>query len=122
MRRRNKARSGAVRQEQFERSMAGMNYEMADKTARSMAKYHTLKVEPLESRVRTIELVLGIAFLRWCYWKLDDAWHWLYMKVTEPVPETEVEEEDPEPISLLDPMADPAEEEIKQAVRKAYPH
>ncbi len=121
-RRRNKARSGAVRQEQFERSMAGMNYEMAGKVAQSMAKYHTMKVEPLERRVRTIELMFGIALVRWCYWKVADAYHAIYMKFSEPIPE----EESPEPdavTSLLEPMPDPVEEEIKQAVQRVeYPH
>ena len=88
--RRNKARSGAVRREQFERSLEAMNYEMSIKTAESMAKYHTGYVEPLEKRLRTIELLLGVALMRWCYWKLDDAWCWLYMKFTEPEPEPEL--------------------------------
>ena len=132
MRRRNKGRSGAVRREQFDRSLDAMNYEMADKTARSMAKYHTLKVEPLEGRIRTIELVLGIALVRWCYWTVADTYHRFYMRFTESVPDPSldaldalVEEEGVEtdaPISLLEPMADPEEEEIKQAVRRPYPH
>lgn len=127
MRRRNKGRSGVVRSERLDRTLDAMNYEMADKTARSMAKYHTMKVMPLEGRIRTIEIMLGIALVRWCYWKVADAWHWIYMKFTESVPESEGEgeEEAPEPdapISLLEPMADEKEEEIKKAVRKAYPH
>ena len=91
--RRNKARSGVVRREQFDRSLDVMNYEMSLKTAESMAKYHTEYVEPIEKRLRTIELLFGVALVRWCYWKLNDAWHWLYMKFTESVPDSEVGEE-----------------------------
>lgn len=91
--RRNKARSGVVRREQFERSLDAMNYEMSLKTAESMAKYHTEYVEPIEKRLRTIELLFGVALARWCYWKLDDAWHWLYMKFTKSVSDSEVGEE-----------------------------
>ena len=93
--RRNKARSGAVRREQFERSLDAMNYEMSLKTAESMAKYHTGYIGPLEKRLRVIELLLGLAFARWCYWKLNDRWHWLYVKFTKPVPiaqENEIKE------------------------------
>ena len=123
--RRNKARSGAVRREQFERSLEAMNYEMSLKTAESMAKYHTGYVEPLEKRLRTIELLLGIAFVRWCYWKLDDAWHWLYMKFTEEEPGPEEEEAGPEPDTLPQPEETPteaSENAIKRTVRPAYPH
>ena len=96
-----------------------MNYEMSLKTAESMAKYHTGYVEPLEKRLRVIELLLGLALARWCYWKLDDAYHWLYIKFTEPVPELEIQENvvpDVAP-SLLDPSPIEQENEIKQAVR-----
>jgi hypothetical protein len=122
--RRNKARSGAVRREQFERSLDAMNYEMSLKTAESMAKYHTAYVEPIEKRLRTIELLLGLALARWCYWKLDSAWHWLYMKFTKSVPDSEGEENiDPDAAPrLLEALPNDQENEIKQAVRSAYPH
>ena len=123
--RRNKARSGAVRREQFERSLEAMNYEMSIKTAESMAKYHTGYVEPLEKRLRTIELLLGVALMRWCYWKLDDAWWWLYMKFTEPEPEPEEEGVGPDSDAPPQPEETPteaSENEIKRTVRPAYPH
>ena len=96
-RRRNKGRSRAVREERFERSLDVMNYEMSMKTAESMAKYHSGYVEPIEKRLRTIELIFGVALARWCYWKLNDAWHWLYMKFTESEPDPEKEGMDPGP-------------------------
>jgi hypothetical protein len=122
--RRNKARSGAVRREQFERSLDTMNYEMSLKTAESMAKYHTAYVEPIEKRLRTIELLLGVALVRWCYWKLDGAWRWLYMKFTKPVPDSEgLENIDLNAArGLLEALPNDQENEIKQAVRPAYPH
>ena len=123
--RRNKARSVAVRREQFERSLEAMNYEMSIKTAESMAKYHTGYVEPLEKRLRTIELLLGVALMRWCYWKLDDAWCWLYMKFTEPEPEPEEEGVGPDSDAPPQPEETPteaSENEIKRTVRPAYPH
>ena len=123
-RRRNKARSGAVRREQFERSLDTMNYEMSLKTAESMAKYHTAYVEPIEKRLRTIELLLGVALVRWCYWKLDGAWHWLYMKFTKSVPDSEGEENiDPDAApGLLEALPNDQENEIKRAVRPVYSH
>ena len=122
--RRNKARSGAVRREQFERSLDTMNYEMSLKTAESMAKYHTAYVEPIEKRLRTIELLLGVAFVRWFYWKLDDAWSWLYMKFTKPVPDSEEGENiDPDSAAgLLEALPNDQENEIKRTVRPVYPH
>ena len=122
--RRNKARSGAVRREQFERSLDVMNYEMSLKTAESMAKYHTGYVEPIEKRLRTIELLIGVALARWCYWKLDSAWRWLYMKFTKSVPDSgERENSDPESAAgLLEALPNDQENEIKRTVRPVYQH
>ena len=118
-----------------------MNYEMSLKTAESMAKYHTAYVEPIEKRLRTIELLLGVALVRWCYWKLDSAWHWLYMKFTKSVPDSEGGEEPggslsgarksrgregrvgPDPDAapgLLEASPNDQENEIKRAVRPVY--
>ena len=121
--RRNKARSGAVRREQFERSLDVMNYEMSLKTAESMAKYHTEYVGPIEKRLRTIELLFGVAFARWCCRKFDDAWHWLYMKFTESVSDPEEGGIDPDPDAPPQPEGIPteaSENEIKRTVRPAY--
>ena len=101
-----------------------MNYEMSLKTAESMAKYHTAYVKPIEKRLRTIELLLGVALVRWCYWKLDDAWHWLYMKFTKPVLDSEEGENiDPDAApGLLEALPNDQENEIKRVVRPVYPH
>ena len=101
-----------------------MNYEMSLKTAESMAKYHTAYVEPIEKRLRTIELLLGVALVRWCHWKLDGAWHWLYMKLTTSVPDSEGGENiDPDAVpGLLEALPNDEENEIKRAVQPAYPH
>jgi len=101
-----------------------MNYEMSLKTAESMAKYHTAYVEPIEKRLRTIELLLGVALVRWCYWKLDGAWHWLYMKFTKSVPDSEGGENiDPDAApGLLEALPNDQENEIKRAVGPVYPH
>ena len=122
--RRNKARSGAVRKEQFERSLDAMNYEMSLKTAESMAEYHKAYVEPIEKRLRTIELLLGVALVRWCYWKLDGAWRWLYMKFTKPVLDSEEGENiDPDAApGPLEALPNDQENEIKRVVRPVYSH
>lgn len=102
-RRRNKGRSRAVREERFERSLDVMNYEMSMKTAESMAKYHEAYVEPLEKRLRTVELFFGVVFVRWCHRKLGYAWHWLYMKFTESELDIEEGGVDPDFDALLQP-------------------
>ena len=46
---------GAVRVNQFERSLTAFNLELSNKLAVALAEYHQRKVEPLERRLATLE-------------------------------------------------------------------
>ena len=108
--RRGKQRSRVIREERFERSMDVMTFEMAGKTAESLYIFHQKYVSPLEGRIRTIELLLGIAFVRWCYWKASDGWYWLLATFGEEVPDEPEKEDDLDP----DPPTDEPEREAYQ--------
>ena len=87
----NKPQDRTVREGKFNRTLDAMNYEMAQKTAKSMAIFHEKYVTPLERRLMTIETVTGIRLMRWIRWELFGLWQRLYMRFTEAVPQEEGE-------------------------------
>ena len=110
-----------VRAGQFDRALAAMNFEMAQKTAASLAKFHGAYVAPLERRILLIETLTGIRLLRWIRWtlyrgwlwvrgKLLAGWHHFYMRFSEAIPEEfrdEAEEEKVEPEEEPPPEPEP---------------
>lgn len=99
-----------VREGQFNRALDIMNFEMAQKTAKSMAAFHAAYVAPLERRILLIETITGIRLVRWIRWTLYRGWRWVrgkilagwhrfYMWATEAIPE---EVKEPSPLDHLE--------------------
>ncbi len=108
-----------VREGQFNRALDAMNFEMAQKTAASLAKFHHAYLAPMERRLLHIETITGIRLLRWIRYKLylglrlviDRVWHPFYMRFSEEIPE---EVKDPEPGPTEEPEPEPEDDGVSR--------
>lgn len=84
----NRGPQKTVRVGQFEKALEQfkkeLDFDMAQKTASVLARFHGLYVAPLERRVLIIETILLIRPVRWCWRKFVRAWDRFYRKMTIP--------------------------------------